>query len=314
MPDHPARKWLVPVVLLGVLVLGAAVGWVALRPQPRTDATPAATTAPALPDSRTFESTHYVVSTRATDEQTRRVAAAAESLRAAWLSTFPQEAAKAPAGKLRLVLYRDRADFKAHNRSRPWAEAYYLAPACHAYFAEGERNPTHWMVHEATHQLNREIAGFPRVKWIDEGLATYFGTSRLEDGVLRVGTVDPNTYPVWWLSDLAPGGDRAYDVRAGRFVPLRAVITGEGGPDLDTHFNTWYVAYWSLTRFLLHHDGGRHGAGYRRVIAEGGTLAAFERHIGPLGEIEPQWYAYLRELARGGDDRSGEVLRVDDTP
>jgi hypothetical protein len=308
-------KALAPVVFVVIaLVAVGAVRWMGTR-SPGRDATPGTASAPrggAAPlDARTVESAHYTIATRATDAQTQRVAAAAESLHAAYLATFPEVVARAPTGKFQLVLYRDRADFKAHNRSHAWAEAYYLRPACHAYFAEGERNPTHWMVHEATHQLNRELAGIERVAWVDEGLATYFGTSRLEDGVLRVGTVDPFTYPVWWLSDLAPTGNFDNDVRTARFVPLRAVITGKGGPDLDTHFNAWYVAYWSLTRFLLQHDGGRHAAGYRRVVAEGGTLDAFERHIGPIAEIEPQWYAYLRDQATRGLDRMDEVLVVD---
>ena len=149
------------------------------------------------------------------------------------------------------------------------------------------------------------------MKWIDEGLATYFGTSRLEGGVLKPGTIDPETYPVWWLSDLAPTGDRAGDVRAGRFIALRAVITDNGGPNVDTHFNNWYIAYWSLTRFLLQHDGGRHAPAFRRVIAEGGTLAAFERHIGPVDRIEGEWYAYLRQLATQRHDRSEEIILVD---
>jgi hypothetical protein len=292
------------------LAVVAATLWFARRPRP-TPPVPATPAVPVALAARTVETPHYTIATRATDAQTQRVAAAAESLRTAYLATFPEAAAKPHDGRHRLVLYRDRDDFKAHNRSRPWAEAYYLEPACHAYFAEGERNPTHWMVHEATHQLNRELSGFPHSKWIDEGLATYFGTSRLENGVLEVGTIDPDTYPVWWLGELGPTGDRAADVGDGRFVPLRAVITGKGGPDLDTHFNSWYVAYWSLTRFLLQHDGGRHAAGFRRVIAEGGTLDAFERHIGKVDGIEAQWYAYLRELARSGADRTEEVILVD---
>ena len=298
-------------VLLAIVAIAAAAMWIAARPGPRTAETRALAPKPASLEARNFESAHYTVATRATVAQTQRVADAAESLRAAYLAQFPEAAARVPAAKHQLVLYRDRADFKAHNRSRPWAEAYYLAPACYAYYAEGEANPTHWMVHEATHQLNRELSGFPRVKWIDEGLATYFGTSRLEEGVLKPGTIDPDTYPVWWLSELTPTGNHAGDVQAGRFIALRAVITGQGGPDLDAHFNTWYVAYWSLTRFLLHHDDGRHAAAYRRVIAEGGTLAAFERHIGPVERIEVEWYDYLRQVASERHDRSEEIILVD---
>jgi len=37
------------------------------------------------------------------------------------------------------------------------------------------------MVHEATHQLNNELAQFDLEKWLDEGIADYFGTSQYED-------------------------------------------------------------------------------------------------------------------------------------
>ena len=139
-------------VLFAIVAIAATATWFATRPR-NTPAPPhRATPTPARLEAKTFATDHYTVETRATDAQTRQVAAAAESLRAAYLLQFPEAAARVRGAKHQLVLYRDRDDFKAHNRSRPWAEAYYLEPACHAYIGEGEPNPTHWMVHEATHQ------------------------------------------------------------------------------------------------------------------------------------------------------------------
>ena len=53
-------------------------------------------------------------------------------------------------------------EFKAHNRSQPWAEAYYAERVCHAYLDPTKPNPYHWLLHEAVHQLNREYAGIAK--------------------------------------------------------------------------------------------------------------------------------------------------------
>jgi hypothetical protein len=250
--------------------------------------------APVQPRAQVFETAHYRIESRASDEETRKTADATESLHRAYLHFFdlpdrPRDA------KLRLMLDRDRADFKRHNRSSPWAEAYYRPYICHAYYARNALNPYHWMLHEATHQLNREVAGLQRRAWIEEGLATYFGASRLEDGELRAGIIDPAAYPIWWLPKLPLSGDLQPDVREERFIALRALITGSGGPPIDRHVNEYYVGYWSLTYFLFHYDGGKYADGYRKLIAKGGGIDDFETLIGPVSVIEAEWYGYLRE-------------------
>ena len=61
----------------------------------------------------------------ATPAQTQQVADAVESLHAAYLSLFADHVAPSTT-PLILVLYRDADEFARNNRSRPWAEAYYL--------------------------------------------------------------------------------------------------------------------------------------------------------------------------------------------
>jgi hypothetical protein len=243
----------------------------------------------------TFETRHYTITTTATPLQTARVAEAVESLHGAY-STFFRDlpAIGHDRSKLKLVLYRDQQEFKAHNRSRPWAEAYYQTPICYAYYADGRPNPYHWMVHEATHQLNREVAGFRRIQWIDEGLASYFGSSRIERGALRPGSIDVDTYPIWWLTSLALSGDVEEDIRKGRIISLRALISGTG-PDIGHHVNLYYIEFWSLSHFLFHYQGGQYARQYRQLIATGGSLEDFEAVIGPVDRIQAQWYSYLRE-------------------
>jgi hypothetical protein len=257
-----------------------------------------------------FETDHYAIASTATLAQTRKMGEAVESLHAAYLGFFADSlpARPADAKKLSLRLYKDQAEFKAHNTSSPWAEAFYRRPTCYAYFAIDEANPTQWMLHEATHQLNREVARFVLAKWLDEGLASYFGASQIREHVLVPGSMDMHAYPLWWLPSLALSGNPQTDFAAGKLVPLRALISGSGGPDINRHFNAYYIGYWSLTHFLVHYRDGRYAAGFRQLIAAGGSLQDFEKFIGPVERIQGEWYGYLREKI--ADPGNPEVVFV----
>jgi hypothetical protein len=242
---------------------------------------------------RVVATAHYTMSSWATASQTRDVGEAVEALARAYSSIFAAAAMPTSSPeKLKLWLYRDQAQFKANNRSSPWAEAYYRHPICHAYYAAGESNPYHWMLHEAVHQLNEQVAHIQRPPWIDEGLATYFGASELRDGVLTPGRTDPAAYPIWWLSSLALSGDLQADIETGRIIPLRTLIASKRA-DIGENVNLYYVEYWSFSHFLMHADGGRYKAGYKQVIAAGGSLQAVEALIGPVERLQEEWYAYL---------------------
>ena len=152
------------------------------------------------------------------------------------------------------------------------------------------------MTHEATHQLNAEVAHLDLPRWLNEGIAEYFGTSTWRDGQLHLGEVDPNTYPVWWRGDMVFTGDIAADIRDERFIPLETLIKDSGGPNIDQHVNLYYMHWFSLAHFLYHYDGGRYRPGIKPLILEHGTLDAFRSHIGAIEEIQPLWYEYLRKF------------------
>jgi len=300
------------------------VGWrIAVREQPASRTTSASSqrTPPAkaptrsrhpapLPDARTVETAHYAILSSADDADTRRVGEAVEALRKAYAEVFPGRIRDLGDAKLKLTLYANQAQFKANNHALPWAEAYYLMPICYAYFPKGEPSPYHWMLHEATHQLNAEIAKFPRVKWIEEGLGTYFGTSRFEAGRVLPGRIDPNTYPIWHLSNFRLSGDLDADIRDNRWIATETLITGIDAPYFNTNVNLYYLQYWSLTHYLFHGADGRYAEGYRRLIAEGGTLENFRKHIGPPERVDFERYRYYRALldryapdeSEGGED------------
>jgi hypothetical protein len=298
------EKWLAGVLVVAVLAAVTAPHWL---PPPAPAAPRAKAPLPAEVDfpnrraplppfdpasfAQQLRTRHYAISTNATEEQTQHVAESVEALHAAYAEFFGARLTPLPEGtRLQLALYRDRADFQAHNTSRAWAEGYYRKPVCHAYYDTRGANPVHWMLHEATHQLDTEWSRFPRTPWVGEGLASYFGTSRLQDGKLLVGEVDPGTYPIWWLDTLS--GDREADIAMGKLVSLRELVESDG-PQEARDVNAYYIGYWSLAHYLMHGDGGRHAAAFRAMVEHGGSLADFEKQVGPVDQVEARWYAHL---------------------
>lgn len=293
-------------ILLIVLIVCGVAGTVIfthlLKAERKPDA--ATTTPPARPANlppgvtsavHTVETAHYVIASNATPEQTALVAQAVESLYTACTAFFSEEiklGANPP--KLKLMLYKDQAQFKVHNTSQPWAEAFYRAPWSHAYYDDDAENPYHWMLHEATHQLRNEVARFPKAKWIDEGLATYFSTSQIRDGKLVPGTIDVDTYPIWHLRGLTLTGSLEDDIRKGRIIPLRDLIAGTG-PDIAHNVNLYYIEYWSLSHFLFHYGDGKYAKQYKALIAKNGSLDNFEKLIGPAQRVQGEWYEHLKD-------------------
>jgi hypothetical protein len=169
------------------------------------------------------------------------------------------------------------------------------------------------MLHESVHQLNHEVAKLRLAKWLDEGLAEYFSTSRLRGNELVVGRIDPNTYPVWWIEEIATSGSLAENIKNGSVIPLRAIITNRGGPSLNREFNLYYLHWWTLTHFIFESEKYRIPA--VKLLQHGGGLAAFEELIGPVDRIEVEWHAHVRALKAalaGSDLRYFKTGRISD--
>lgn len=254
----------------------------AQQPPAAPVATPGIIGVPA--EAVVVDTRHYRIHSTASPHHASDVGQALEELYAAYASLFP---IPRPTSKFAIVLYRDRAEFSRHNRSSPWAEAFYLDRACYAYFEAGARNPYHWAMHEAVHQLAREGSGFRHNRWMEEGLASYFSASQRADGRLHLGRIDPTAYPAWWLTDSAT-------TTIGMPIPLEVLLSGQGAPEVDTHVNQYYLSAWSLTHFLLHVDDGRYAIAYRAFLQEGADAEAFAKHIGPIGSIEGAWIRYFK--------------------
>ena len=243
----------------------------------------------------TFQTPRHIIHSTATRQQTEDTAHALELLYVAYSNRFgalPGFEARHP--RLQLNLYKDRNEMRSIHPSTGWAEAFYSKPYCHAYFAANETNPYHWMLHESVHQLNREAAHLHLAKWLEEGLATYFSTSRLLTNELALGRLDPNTYPVWWIELIATTTNLQENIRNRSVIPLRSIIENRSGPSMKAHFNLYYLHWWALTHFLFEDERYRIKA--LKLAEAGGGLAAFEEVMGPVEKVETEWHAYVLHL------------------
>jgi hypothetical protein len=196
--------------------------------------------------------------------------------------------------KLRVKLFKDRDEFRWVNPGLGWAEAIYRKPYCLAYFPASEAHPYEWVMHEAIHQLNREVAQLEPEKWLEEGLAEYFATSRLGSNQVLLGQLETDVYPLWWIDEIARQPELADNLRNGSVIPLRAIITNRGGPSLNSQFNLYYLHWLTLTHFVFEQPPYRDHA--LELLNRGGDLEAFEQLMGPVDEIQPKWHAYVRRL------------------
>jgi hypothetical protein len=247
----------------------------------------------------TKETEHYIIISTATPEQTDKIADVAEIVYAGYqefLGQMDKSIEQHP--KLQMKVYKDREEFRRSNNVTDWKEAFYNYPYCYQYYASKEINPFHWAMHEATHQLNNEAAHFALTQWLDEGIACYIATSRIIDKSLHLGDVERNAYPVWWLYTIAKSGDLQTDKDNLSIIPLREIVSEQGGPDLNEYFNLYYLHWWSLAHFLTNYNDGQYREGLGKVISEHGTLSSFETNIGKIETVEEQWYQYLKELKK----------------
>ena len=257
-----------------------------------------ATTAPPGLPAMASRTPHFLIHSAANPQQTAAVGMAVEALHRSYAMTVGQ---RGTAGPFQLVLYRDQVDFKAHNRSSPWAEAYYRRPYAFAYPGEGDA-PHQWMLHEVTHQLLAEASGLSPRRWMNEGMACYFGASRLSGGTLQVGTPDPAGYPVWWLSELRFDSAGRPSLENAPLPTLQQLVE-DSGPPVAAHVNGYYLAWWSLVHFLMEGDGQAHRRQALLLLHRRGDPAAFQQLIGSYAEFEPRWHQHLRALARSQGER-----------
>lgn len=258
----------------------------------------------------TLETERHQIFSTATREQTEAVADALNRLYAAYSNRFAALPGFATNhARMKLKLYQDRVEMRRINPGLGWAEAFYSPPFCRAYYSAGEINPFHWMLHESVHQLNHEVAHFKLEKWLEEGLAEYFSTSQLRGDALVVGSVDLNTYPVWWIDELATSTNLTENLSNGSVIPLKAIVTNRGGPSMNSQFNLYYLHWWTLTHFVFESEA--HQGQASKLLQRGGGLEAFEALIGPVERVQTEWHDHVQNLKTR---LAGKIPRTKNAP
>ncbi|MHC4887045.1 MAG: hypothetical protein ACYTGH_18365, partial [Planctomycetota bacterium] len=66
--------------------------------------------------------------------------------------------------------------------------------------------------------------------------------------------------------------------------------------DLSTHFNHYYIHWWSLVHFLLHGEEGRYRPAFFQLLRSGGDRDDFVRLVGGPETVQAPWYDHLQRL------------------
>jgi len=244
----------------------------------------------------TLESEHYKALSNVSIEDTQDALNKAEMLYQAY-TTFWDVKTSSNDNKLLLKIYSSRKEFKRANPLSGWAEAFYSEPYCHQYIeVENEKRPYHWMVHEASHQLNNEVSQFRLPQWAEEGIACYFSTSRTDDGKMSLGVIDWDTYPIWWLSSFDLSGDLSRDKVDKKIISIKSIVNDEKPLKMNKHVNLYYIHWFSLVHFLLEGEQGKYREAFMACVQAPSGLEAFEENIGPYRLIETQWYQHLLQI------------------
>ena len=247
--------------------------------------------------SITKETDHFIIYSSATQEQTDEIASIVELVYNEYEGVLKQLGKTIqPHKKLKIKLYKDRKEFKHCNNRAGWAEGFYRYPYSHQYYDSNSGNPYQWAMHEIVHQINNEATKLDLKLWLDEGLASYMSSCIIDGNSLRLSDVDVNTYPIWWFDIFATSGDLQSDIENKSIIPLRVIISGKRGLDMDEYFNLYYLHWWSIAHFLMNYNDGQYIDGFNKVISDNGTLSSFEKNIGKVEDIEKQWYQYTLEL------------------
>ncbi len=239
---------------------------------------------------------HYRIESSESPENTQAAGKICERLYETYASTLAPAVNMQPIRRpMKMRLYSERDEFKRCNvLVRGYAEAVYRNKTCHQYYDTKADNPYHWMLHEATHQLNHEVAKLNLKLWLDEGLACYFSTNAIVDQKFQLGTPDYKTYPMWWLSFVNLTGDWQKDVATGKIIPLETLIQS-GAPNPGEDVNNYYLHWWSWTHFLLQGEEGKYREPYLQLLTKGGSIGDFEETIGNISAIERQWYLHYQK-------------------
>lgn len=192
-------------------------------------------------------SPHFTVASNAGEKEARRVADQFEQIRALFHAQFaslrvdPAQPVLILAAKnentMKMLLPEDW-EVKGHVHPaglyQPGEDKHYVL----LQLDSGGSNPFHALYHEYTHALlHLNFIGLPL--WLDEGLAEFYGNSRLGEKESRVGTIDES---------------HLYILGQNKLLPIETLLNVEQGSPYYNEQNrasVFYAESWALVHYLI---------------------------------------------------------------
>ena len=192
-------------------------------------------------------SPHFTVSTNAGEKEGRRVADQFEQIRVLFHAALPSLRVD-PAQPVLILAAKNEATMKA-LLPEDWEVKGHVHPA--GLYQSGEdkhyvvlrvdsegANPFHALYHEYAHALlHLNFSELPL--WLDEGLAEFYGNSKLSDKESRVGTIDET---------------HLYILHQNKLLPIETLLNVDHS---SPHYNeanrasVFYAESWALVHYLL---------------------------------------------------------------
>ncbi len=192
-------------------------------------------------------SAHFVVASNAGEKEARRIADQFEQIRALFHAAFANLRVD-PAQPVLILAAKNEKTMKM-LLPEDWEVKGHVHPA--GLYQQGEDkhyvilrldsagdNPFHALYHEYTHALlHLNFTGLPL--WLDEGLAEFYGNSRLGEKESRVGTIDET---------------HLYILGQNKLLPIETLLSVEQSSPYYSEANrasVFYAESWALVHYLM---------------------------------------------------------------
>jgi hypothetical protein len=226
-------------VRLALLVLAALVASCATLPPCPARGGPAWTQ---------WESAHFILLTDLDAADAQEAVRGLEQARAAVLAAAWRRAPE-PAGRLTAVVFRSDAERRAFVSPRLLGAFVSHGPLRQSYIVKSGAARDDVIAHELAHAYARRYGLLDKAEWLDEGLARYLESLRLDDdGTLTYGQIDASLF-------------RA--VQRGRLTAFEN-LWQDPPPERRASFS---ATSWIAVHYLFNHEPERFADFQRRLIA-----------------------------------------------
>jgi Flp pilus assembly protein TadD len=240
-------------------------------------------------------SPHFVVSSNAGEKEARRIADQFEQIRALFQAEFAN--LRVDRAQPVLILAAKNENTMKLLLPEDWEVKGHVHPG--GLYQEGEDkhyvilrldsagdNPYHALYHEYMHALlHLNFTELPL--WLDEGLAEFYGNSRLGEKESRVGTIDES---------------HLYILSQNKLLPIETLLNVEQGSPYYNEANrasVFYAESWALVHYLLLDPEARQQQLLQKFVAawnKGGTQSeAAQQAFGDLKRFGQVIEGYSRQ-------------------